>query len=48
VKVGVEVMVPVTISGVGLRVGDIVIAVRVVVGVARVSGAREMAIKPTQ
>jgi hypothetical protein len=52
--VGVGVMVPVTTSGVRLRVGEggvpVVTTVRVMVGVGviRVFGARVSAIKPTQ
>jgi hypothetical protein len=50
VNVGVGVIVLVTISGVRLRVGEGVVPVMVTegVGVTRVSGARERAIKPTQ
>lgn len=46
VKVGVAV--PVTISGVPLAVGVSNVAVCVMVGVARGSGANERAIKPAQ
>jgi hypothetical protein len=48
------VLVLVTISGVGLNVGEgvmpvaVTLRVMVTVGVARVSGARERAIKPAQ
>lgn len=51
---GVGVMVLVTIDGVELMVGNCGVAVSVItkvivgVGVPRVSGARERAIKPTQ
>ena len=55
-KVSVGVMVPVTISGVRLSVGvrgvlvpmTLKVTDGVTVGVTRVSGARERAIKPTQ
>jgi hypothetical protein len=52
--VGVGVMVLVTIGGVKLTVGEfsvpvwVIVRVSVGVGVPRVSGARERAIKPTQ